>query len=67
MRGDVHHDDRLFTLFWLRRGCCGSGLRFRRRLRLWSGDRLRRRLLYLNRLLRLNGLLTADCCGCTGC
>ncbi|GKQ20294.1 hypothetical protein NUBL21980_35110 [Klebsiella michiganensis] len=60
MRSDVHHDDRLLTLFRLRRGLLRlRGLRFRRRLRLWSGGRLLNRLLHmLNGLLRmLNGLL----------
>ena len=59
MRSDVHHDDRLLTLFRLRRGLLRlRGLRFRRRLRLWSGGRLLNRLLHmLNGLLRmLNGL-----------
>ena len=54
MRGNVHHDDRLLALFRLRR--CRlrlRGRRFRRRLRLRSGNRL-----LLNRLLHmLNGLL----------
>ena len=53
MRGDVHHDDRLFALFRLRRGgrlLRFSGWRFRGRLRLRRGRLLNRRRLLSNRL-----------------
>ncbi|GJK88969.1 hypothetical protein TUM17569_09610 [Klebsiella oxytoca] len=53
VRGDVHHDDRLLTLFRLRRGLLRlRGLRFWRRLKLWSDGGLLNRLLHM-----LNGLL----------
>ena len=53
MRSDVHHDDRLLTLFRLRGGLLRCrGLRFWRWLRLWSDGRLLNRLLHM-----LNGLL----------